>query len=113
MSKNLVGPKGKFPKVLGWFLRVLSFMLNVCMVCFRRFHFLNVTLEVESYHSGLSSHVYPGWPVAWADVVGGCYRVASEHGSPLGLDGLCVGHSCMLVSCVSLTLAFHVLVSFA
>ena len=31
-----------------------------------------------------------------------------ELGSPLGLDGLCVGHAR-----VSLTLAFHVLVAFA
>ena len=38
--------------------------------------------------------------------------MVSEHGSPLRLDGLCVGHACMLVACVSLTLAFHVLVSF-
>ena len=27
-----------------------------------------------------------------------------EHGSPLRLDGLCVGHACMSVACVSLTL---------
>ena len=32
--------------------------------------------------------------------------------SPLGLDGLCVGHACMLLSCASRTLAFHVLVAF-
>ena len=36
-----------------------------------------------------------------------------EYGSPLGLDGLCVGHACMSVACVSLTLAFHVLVAFS
>ena len=34
-----------------------------------------------------------------------------EHGSPLRLDGLCVGHACMSVACVSLTLAFHALVA--
>jgi len=38
--------------------------------------------------------------------------VVSEHGSPLRLDGLCFGHACMLVACVSLTLASHVLVGF-
>ena len=37
--------------------------------------------------------------------------MVSEHGSPLGLDGRCVGHACMSVACVSLTLAFHVLVA--
>ena len=37
--------------------------------------------------------------------------MVTEHGSPLGLDGLCVGHACMSVACVSLTLAFHVLVA--
>lgn len=37
--------------------------------------------------------------------------MVSEHGSPLGMDGLCVGHACMSVACVSLTLAFHVLVA--
>jgi len=51
--------------------------------------------------------------VAWVDVGGGCYRVVSEHGSPLALDGLCVGHACMSVVCASLTLAFHVLVAVA
>ncbi len=88
-------------------------MINVCMVCFHQFHFLNVTYEVESYHSGLSSHVYPGWLVTWVDVGGGCYRVVSEHGSPLKLDGLCVVHAFMLVACVSLILVFHVLLAFA
>jgi len=39
--------------------------------------------------------------------------VISKHGSPFELDGLCVGDACTLVACVSLTLAFHVLVSFA
>ena len=34
-------------------------------------------------------------------------------GSPLGLDGLCVGHAHMSVAYMSLTLAFHVLVAFA
>jgi len=88
-------------------------MINVCMVCLRRFHFLNMIYEVKSYHSGLPSHVYPGWMVAWVDVGGRCYRVVLEHGSPLRLNGLCVGHACISVACVSLTLAFHVLVAFA
>jgi len=83
------------------------------MVGFHRFHPLNVTWDVESYHSGLSSHVYPDLLVAWVDVGGGCYRVESEHGSPLRLDGLCIGIASMSVACVSLTLAFHVLVVFA
>jgi len=39
--------------------------------------------------------------------------VVSEHDSPLGLDGLCVGHACMSVACVYLTLEFHVFVLFA
>ena len=47
---------------------------------FRRFHFFKVTKEVESYHSVLLSHVYLGWPVAWVDVGGGCYRLVSERG---------------------------------
>jgi len=88
---------------------VLLMMLDVCKVCFHRFHFLNVTYEVESYHSGLSSHVNPIWLVAWVYVGGWCYRVVSEHGSPLGLDGLCVDHACILVAFMSLALAFHML----
>ena len=36
-----------------------------------------------------------------------------EHGSPLRIDWLCVGHACISVTCVSLTLEFHVLVAFA
>jgi len=28
--------------------------------------------------------------VTWVDVGGGCYRVVSEHGSTLRLDGQCV-----------------------
>ena len=43
MVKTLIGPKGKLSKVLDWFLRVLLLMLNVYMVCFHWFHFLNVT----------------------------------------------------------------------
>jgi len=88
-------------------------MFKVCMVCFHWFHLLNMTEEVKSYHSGLSSHFYPSWPVAWVDIGGGCYKVVSEHSSPLILDGLCFGHACMSVSCVSLMLSFHVLVAFS
>ena len=33
--------------------------------------------------------------LTWVNVGGGCYRVISEHGSPLGLDGRCVGHEFM------------------
>jgi len=40
-------------------------------MCFRRFHFLKVTKEVESYHSSLSLHVYPNWVITWVDVGGG------------------------------------------
>ena len=43
LCKSLVGPKGKLFEVLDWFWRVLKLMLNDCMVCFHRFHFLNVT----------------------------------------------------------------------
>lgn len=39
--------------------------------------------------------------------------MVSEDGSPLELDGICVGHACMSVTYVSLILAFHVLVVFA
>jgi len=77
-------------------------MLNVCVLCFCRFHFLKVTYEVEFNHSSLSSHVYPIWLVTWVDVGVGCYRVVSEHGSPLELDGQCalVMHACKLHVCL-------------
>ena len=39
--------------------------------------------------------------------------MVSEHGSPLRLDGVRVGHACMSVECVFLTLVFHFLVAFA
>ena len=65
------------------------------MVCFHRFHFLNVTWEVESYHSNFLSHVNTSWLVTWVYVGVGCYRVVSKHGSTLRLDGLCVGHALM------------------
>jgi len=39
-------------------------------------------------------------------VRGGCYIVVSDHGSPIRLDVICVGHACMLVSCLSLTLIY-------
>ena len=48
------------PEWLGWVLGVLLLVYNVYVMCFRRFHFINVTLEVESHHSSLSLHVYPG-----------------------------------------------------
>ena len=80
---------------LDWFLRVLMLMLNVCMVCFHRFHFLSVTEEAESYHSSLLSHVYPSWLVTWVSVRGGCYRVVSDDGSPLGLNRQCIRHAFM------------------
>lgn len=88
-------------------------MLNVNMVCFCWFHFLNVTSHIISYHSGRSLHVYPDYSVAWVDVGGGCYRVVSEHGSPLRLDGMCVGHAFMSVAYVFLILVVHVLIEFA
>ena len=37
--------------------------------------------------------------------------MVSENGSPLGLDGMCVGHAFMSVACKSLMLALHVLVA--
>ena len=39
--------------------------------------------------------------------------MVSEHGSPLILDGLCIGHAFMSVAYVFLTLVVHVLVAFA
>ena len=33
--------------------------------------------------------------LTWENVGGGCYKVVSEHGSTLGLDGWCVGHAFM------------------
>jgi len=45
------------------------------MVCFHWVHFLNMTYEVESYHSGLLLHVYLDWLVAWLDVGGGYYSI--------------------------------------
>jgi len=43
----------------------------------------------------------------------GGYIVVLEHGSPLGLDGQCVGHAYMLVAYVFLMLAIYVLVVYA
>jgi len=93
--KISVGPKGWLPERLGWFLGVLFLMWKLCMVHFYRFHFLKVTYEVGSYHSNFSSHVYTGWSITWVD---------SKHGSPLRLDGLCVGHAFMLVARVPIIL---------
>jgi len=39
--------------------------------------------------------------------------VASEHGSPLGLDGQCVSHRFMSVSYMFLMLVVHVLIAFS
>lgn len=36
--------------------------------------------------------------------------MVSEHGSPLGLDGWCVGHAYILVAYVSFMLVVYVLV---
>lgn len=40
--------------------------------------------------------------VTWVDVGRGCYRVVSEHGSTLKLDGQCVlvMHACQLQVCL-------------
>ena len=40
--------------------------------------------------------------VTWVDVGGGCYRVVSDHGSDLRLDGWCVlvMHACQLHVCL-------------
>jgi len=46
--------------------------------------------------------------------VGGvCYRVVLEHGSRLGLDGWCVGHAFISVSCVFSMFVVYVLVVYA
>ena len=50
--------------------------------------------------------------VYWVDAGGRCYGVVSEHGSPLRLDGQCVGHPFILVVYVFLMLVVHVLVAF-
>ena len=39
--------------------------------------------------------------------------MVSKHGSTLRLDGWCIDHACMSITCVSLTLAYHILVAFA
>jgi len=41
--KTTVGPKDMLFEWLTCLLRVLLVMVDVCMVCFRRFHFVNVT----------------------------------------------------------------------
>jgi len=51
--------------------------------------------------------------VAWVDVGRGCYKVVSDHGSPLQPDGISFGYAFLLVACVSFTLEFHVLIAFA
>ena len=38
------------------------------------------------------------------NVGGGRYKGVLEYDSPLGLDGIFVGHACMSIVCVSLTL---------
>ena len=83
------------------------------MLCFHQFHFPKVTWEVESNHSSFFSYIYPNWPVNWVDVVGGCYGVVLEHGSPIRLDGQCVGHLFMLFSFVLIVLMVYVCVSYA
>jgi len=39
--------------------------------------------------------------------------VLSEHGSPLGLDGRCVGHAYMLVAYVLFIFVLYVFVAYA
>jgi len=74
---------------------------------------LTDTWRVESYHSNSLSHVYPNWLVTWVDVGGGCYKVVSDHGSPLGLDGQCVGHAFMSVAYVLFLQVIYFLISYA
>ena len=62
--KKKVGSRDRLYEWLTCPLRVQLMMFDVSMVCFCRFHFLKVTKEVESYHSGLSLHVYPSWLVS-------------------------------------------------
>lgn len=48
-----------------------------------------------------SRHMFnPVYQLTWINVGGGCYRVVSEHGSPLGLAGQCVGHAFISVAYV-------------
>ncbi len=51
--------------------------------------------------------------LTWVNVGGGCYRVVSEHGSPLGLNGRCIGHEYMSVAYVFFMLVVYVLVVYA
>jgi len=51
--------------------------------------------------------------VTWVDVGGGRYILVSKHGSPLELDGLCVGHVFMSVERVLIILVVYVLVAYA
>ena len=51
--------------------------------------------------------------VTWVDVGGGCYRVVSEHGSPLELDVRCVGQAFMSFARVLIILVVYVLVAYA
>jgi len=82
-------------------------------VMFHQFHFLKVTLEVESDHSSLSSHVYS----SWHGYLGGYGRRVLQSGirawfTPQTGWTVCVGPACMSVACVNLTLGFHVVVSY-
>lgn len=69
-SKRLAGPRGRMLEWLGFLLGVFLLVLKVWLMCFRWFHFLKITTEVESYHSIISFHVYLGWLITWVDVGG-------------------------------------------
>lgn len=101
-TKTSGGLKGWLPEWLGCLLGVLLLMWKVCVMCSTRSTSLTNTYGVESHHSNFSSHAYPSWPVTRVDVGGGCYRVVSEHGSTLGLDGKNVFfmHACRLYMCL-------------
>ena len=105
MSKTLVGPRNMMYEWLTCLLRVLLLMWISCLMCFidsislRSHRSLNLIIVV-------SQSLVACCPVTWVDVGGGCYRVVLEHGSPLRLDGLCVGNAHMSIACVSLTLVY-------
>lgn len=82
----MVYPLGVLKHLMGKSLRLLA--------C--RFHFLKVISEVESYHSNASSHAYLIRVMTWVNVRGGCYRVVSEDGLTIGLNGRNLDcHECM------------------
>lgn len=102
-----VGTRDQLPERLGQFLRVLLLTWKVYMVCFHGFNFLEVTQDVESYHSNFSSYVYPvGWLLGqiWEEGVTKWYQsmvhLQDQTGSVcfscIHVVCMCFNHSCGL-----------------